>query len=262
MERDAGWELIRELGEWRPEGGVVSVYFEIDPADRSNGWRIALKDELAKVPVDAASRVTARFPEGRPLPSGRSQIGFLEARGEREEWTSVQMPLREVTAVHAPQPLLTPLLRLLDEGGPFGVVVASLERVRVLEWSVGRIEELDGWELEVTSLDWRERKAPQRDPTRGTGTSAAGHDQYVERLDHNRERFLKEAGRLIAGRHGDRPWQRLVVIGETDRPQLLAKGLGPMAALVHAVPHDLIGRARGEDRRANRGGARAPEPPA
>jgi Bacterial archaeo-eukaryotic release factor family 10 len=241
MERDPGWELIRELSEWRPEGGVVSVYFEIDPADRSNGWRIALRDELAKVPADVASRVTARFPEGRPLPSGRSQIGFLEARGEREEWTSVQMPLREVTAIHAPLPFLTPLLQLVDEGGPFGVVVASLERVRVLEWSLGRIEELDGWELEVTSLDWRERKAPQRDPARGTGTSAAGHDQYVERLDHNRERFLKEAGALIAGRFGDRPWKRVVVIGETDRPLLLAKGLGSMAELVHAVPQDLIG---------------------
>jgi len=241
MQHDANWQLIRELSEWRPDGGVVSVYFEIDPADRSNGWRIALKDELSNVPDDVADRIMARLPEGRPVPSGRSQIGFFAAAGDREEWISAQMGLRKVTAVHAPQPLLTPLVQLLDEGGPFGVVVASLERVRVLEWSLGRIEELDGWELEITSLDWRERKAPQRDPTRGTGTTAAGHDQYMERLAHNRERFLKEAGGLIAARYGDRRWRRIIVIGEGDRPQLLAKGLGPMAELVHSVPHDLIG---------------------
>jgi Bacterial archaeo-eukaryotic release factor family 5 len=240
-EREADWQLIRELSEWRPDGGVVSIYLEIDPADRSNGWRIALKDALANVPGDVAARVTARFPEGRALPSGRGQIGFLEAEGKREEWTSMQTGLRAITAVHAPQPLLTPLVQVLDEGGPFGVVVVSLERVRVLEWSLGRIDELDGWELEIASLDWRERKAPQRDPARGTGTTTAGHDQYLERLNHNRERFLKEAGELIAARFGNRQWKRTVVIGEADRPQLLAKGLGPMAELVYSVPHDLIG---------------------
>jgi hypothetical protein len=241
MERDPGWELVRELSEWQPEGGVVSVYFDIDPADRGNGWRIALKGDLAKVPDEVAARIRARYPEGRPPPSGRSQIGFIEAEGDREEWATAQMELRTVTAVHAPRPCLTPLVRLLDDGGPFGVVAVSLERVRVLEWALARIEELDGWELEITSLDWRERKAPQRDLARGTGTAAAGHDQYLERLDHNRERFLKEAGALIAARYADRRWQRIVVIGETDRPQLLAKGLGPMADLVHPVHHDLIG---------------------
>ena len=120
-------------------------------------------------------------------------------------------------------------------------MVVSLERVRVLEWAFGRIEELDGWELEITSLDWRERKAPQRNPASGTGTTAAGRDQYVQRLDHNRARFLKQAGELIAKRYADHPWRRIIVIGEGDRPQLLAKGLGPKAELAHAVPHDLIG---------------------
>ena len=36
----------------------------------------------------------------------------------------------------------------------------------------GRIEELDGWEIEITSLDWRERKAPRHNAQRGTATSS------------------------------------------------------------------------------------------
>lgn len=242
MERDPGWELVRELNEWEPEAGVVSVYCEIDPGDRGEGWRIALKDELAGVPGPAAARVWERFPEGAPPRSGRGQIGFLDADGTRQVWTSVQMDLSATRAVHAPRPYLTPLVALLDEGGPFGVVAASLERVRVLEWALGRIEELDGWELEITSLDWRERKAPRVNPQAGgTATAAAGRDQYAQRLDHNRERFLREAGELITQRYGERPWRRLVVIGEADRPHLLAKGLGPTADRVHPIPHDLIG---------------------
>ena len=235
------WELVRELNEWQPDGGVASVYVDVDPGDRSEGWRIALKDELAKLPDDLAARVLERLPEGRPPRPGRVQIGFMEADGGREAWTGVQMDLGTTAAVHAPRPYLTPLVRLLDKGGPFGVVAVSLEQVRVLEWELGRTEELDDWELEITSLDWRERKAPQRNPQAGTGTTAAGHDQYQERLDHNRHAFLKQAGELIAHRHADRPWERIVVFGEADRPQLLAKGLGQRAELMHAAPHDLIG---------------------
>lgn len=241
MQREPKWELVRELSEWEPDGGVVSVYFEIDPGDRGEGWRIALRDELENVPGEIAERVLRRYPEGRPHPPGRAQIGFLESTGEREVWTSAQMALGATTAVQAARPCLTPLVRLLDEGGPFGVVAASLERVRAFEWVFGRFEELDGWELEITNLDWRERKAPQRNPqTSGTGTTAAGRDQYMQRLDHNRARFLKQAGELIADRYGDRAWRRIIVIGEGDRPHLLAKGLGPRADLVHVVPHDLI----------------------
>jgi hypothetical protein len=246
MDREPGWDLVRELSEWEPQGGVVSVYFEIEPGDRGEGWRIALRDELDNLPDDVVERVLARYPEGRPHPSGRMQIGFLEAAGKQEVWSTAQMSLDEITVVQAPRPYLTPLVRLLDEGGPFGIVVTSLERVRVFEWALGRFEELDGWELEITSLDWRERRSPQRDPgADGTGTTASGREQHMQRLDHNRARFLKQAGELIVQRYGERAWQRIVVIGEGDRPGLLSKGLGPKAELVHTVAHDLISEPAG-----------------
>ena len=115
-------------------------------------------------------------------------------------------------------------MRLLEQGSPVGAAALSLERVHTFEWALGEITELDGWELEITSLDWRERKAPARNAAGGTGASASGRDQYNERLDHNRERFLKQAGALFASRHADRDWRALVVIGEGDRPRLFAKG--------------------------------------
>jgi hypothetical protein len=126
---------------------------------------------------------------------------------------------------------------------------AKRQRI-VLEWRASSLalaralmrtlEELDGWELEITSLDWHERKAPRRDPARGTGASASGRDQHAQRLEHNRERFLKQAGGLVASRYSDRPWRRIVVIGEGDGPRLLAMGMGPKGELVHEVRHDLI----------------------
>jgi hypothetical protein len=241
MEPDAGERLLRELTAWAPEGGVISVYLAIDHADRSEGWRIELKDRLAGVDRSAAERILGRFRADVPPPAGRTQVGYVEVGGERREiWNGFQLDGVATEVVAAGRPYLAPLMRMLDDGSPVGVIVVSLERVRVLDWALGQIEELDGWELEITSLDWHERKAPRRDPARGTGASASGRDQHAQRLEHNRERFLKQAGGLVVSRYGERPWRRIVVIGEGDRPRMLATGMGPKAELAHEVRQDLI----------------------
>ncbi len=239
---ESGQRLLRELSQWRPPGGVVSVYLAIEPGDRAEGWRIELRDQLRDLDQDAAQRILTRFSDDTPTRGGRTHLGFVEVDGEgRELWERLQMPIERTKVVHAPTPCLTPLVRLLDEGWPVGVVVVALERVRVLEWALGEISELDGWELEITSLDWQERKAPRRDPgSTGTGASASGRDQYAQRLEHNRDRFLKEAGQLVSARYGTRHWRRILVVGDGDRAQLLAGGLGRQAELVHQIHHDLI----------------------
>jgi len=242
MDSDAARTLLRDLAEWRPDGGVLSVYLDIDPADRRESWRVRLRDELAGVDDKLAQRVLARFPENAAHPEGRTQIGFVEAGGGgREVWNGFQVNLGEVRAALRPAPLLEPLVRILDDNAAVGIVLTSLERVRVLEWALGRVEGLADWELVLTSGDWRERRSPSRNPqSDGTGTTAAGREQQQQRLEHNRERFLKQAGGLVASRFGGRDWRRILVVGEGDRPRLLAAGLGPKAELVHELRHDLI----------------------
>ncbi len=238
--------MLDELADWRPPGGVVSVCVAIDPADRGEGWRIELRHQLEGLDDAVAERILARFGESS-LPHGRTQLGFIEIGGEeREIWHGFQVDGRRTEVVHSDRPWLAPLVEILDQGGPAGVALISLECVRIFEWALGELEELDGWELEITSLDWRERKAPARVASGGTGTSASGHDQYGQRLDHNRERFLKAAGTLVASRYGDRGWRSLIVIGEGDRPKLFAKGLGPVADRVHEIRENLIRAGAGE----------------
>jgi hypothetical protein len=244
LRADAGQRLLRELVDWRPPGGVVSVCLTIDPADRSEGWRIELRHALEGVDERTAARVLERFSEEVALPHGRTHVGFLERgtgrNGGREIWHDFQINGREAVAVEGERPYLAPLVSILDDGWPVGVVVLALESVRVLEWALGETLELDGWELEITSLDWRERKATRVDTAKGTATSASGRDQYRQRLDHNREQFLKHAGQLVASRYGERPWRQLVVIGEGDGPSLLRRGLGGLGDRVHEVAQDLI----------------------
>jgi hypothetical protein len=35
---------VRELLGWRPSGGVFSVYLDVDPADRSESWRVRARN--------------------------------------------------------------------------------------------------------------------------------------------------------------------------------------------------------------------------
>lgn len=255
MPHRASQRLLRELAEWRPEAGVISVYLDIDPADRGEGWRITLRERLSdavrgadgrerRAAVEAAAaRVLERFPQDSPHPEGRVQIGFVEVGGPRREvWRGVQMPLDgDADVTFGPSPRLIPLARMLEAGAPVGVLVVASEAVRVLEWAMGRIEELDTYEIEMFSRDWRERKSPRRDPAAaGTGTTAAGRDQFGQRLEHNRERFLKEAGEMIASRHGEREWRELLVFGESDYPDALIRGLGGHRDRAREAHGDLI----------------------
>src|SRR5436190_22349159 len=175
---------IEQLLDWRPELGVISVYVGIDPAERSEPWRVALRAQLAEL-VDAEAdrhgrrpalaatveRILRHFPEHGP-PSGRCQIGFCEVarKNATDFWMGVQMTRDETEVCDGERPHLTPLLELLDEGAPVGVVAISAERVHLYESSLGDLSDIQEWEAVLFMPDWRERKSQSSpDPARVHG---------------------------------------------------------------------------------------------
>jgi hypothetical protein len=228
------FEDARRLAEWQPPLGVVSVYLRLDPGDRGGAWRTELHNgltavrelaggldhEAAKALRATVERIGVRFENHeRDLPRG--EVGFVEVGVEpaAERWWSTHLaPSTAATASFAQQPLVAPLLCLVEHGAPCGVVLVSAERVRVLEWAPGHFEELASWELSIFSRDWRERKARRSaDPARGQGVSASGRDQFDERLEENRHRFLGECGRLASELAAKRGWRRLLLFGGADQ---------------------------------------------
>src|SRR3954447_9969018 len=211
------WEEAREISEWRPPLGVLSVYLGFDPADRGGAWRTELRNALdavldrhkeAEHSLRVALRATAkrlldRFEDGDLRPPPRGEAGFVEVaekEGVEHWWGTGAPPVADACAEYAPEPVVAPLIALVCRGGARGVAVVSAERVRLLRCLGGALEELEDWELSLFSLDWRERKSQStNNPARAQGVSASGHDQYGERLEHNRQRFLGECGEL-AGR--------------------------------------------------------------
>lgn len=236
-------EDARELSDWRPPFGVVSVYLRFEPGDRSGAWRTELRNGVERVLGQAAEaeharrmalRATARRlldrfdgKELRPPPLG--EAGFVEVSedGGRERWWGSPPPPTAATVTLAEQPAVAPLVELCGGGAGCGVALLSAERVRLLRFEAGALEQLEEWELSITSGDWRERKARSAsDPARGQGVSSSGHDQYEERLEHNRKRFLSECGRHVGERLRRQGLGEVIAFGPKVDAECFRSGLG------------------------------------
>lgn len=234
-------EDARRLAEWHPRLGVVSVYLRLDPGDRGGAWRTELRNGLAGIldgadglghEIRTALRATAkqifeRFANHeRGLPRG--EVGFVEVAQEPAAahwWSTHLAPESARTACFGERPVVAPLLFLTERGAPRGVALVSAERVRLLEWRPGGLEELHGWELSVFSGDWRERKAQRvPDPARAQAVSSSGRERFGDRLADNRHRFLGECRRLALEIAAQRGWPELLAFGPSQHLECFRAG--------------------------------------
>jgi hypothetical protein len=260
MEQTERERLLRRLIEWRPATGILSVYVSVDPGDRGQGWRIQLREQLRALVEQtsphaerrafeaAAAEVLERFPENGAPPDGRGHVGFIELRPKKPAsvWRSMQMGPPRTEALVAPRAHVRPLVELFAGGPHVGVVLVSAERVRLLEWSLGAIRALEDWEITLFSRDWRERKAERSLPGPGSWTSASGRDQFGQRLDANRERFLHEIGSRVSAEHSRRNWRYVLAFGNDEHPKEVANGMSAGADRLHVVRHDLVSAPEGQ----------------
>jgi len=252
-------EDVRELSGWTPPLGVLSVYLGFDPADRTGAWRTELRNGLETI-LDAhreaeheqrvalratAKRLIDRFEDGDKRPPPRGEAGFVEVaeKGGAERWWGLAAaPAASSPVELGPGPVIAPLVELSCHGGPRAVALISSERVRLLRCADGTLEGLEEWELSINSLDWRERKSQStNNPARAQGVSSSGHDQFGERLDHNRQRFLGECGRLAAGVLEENELEEILVFGPAGEVESFSSGFNSTrASLTRCGDGDLI----------------------
>lgn len=257
-------DTATQLLGWRPEHGVLSMYIAIDPGDRAQGWRTAVRNGLSAVVESAGSedhelrkalqattdRLVHDLEEDR-RGEHRGLIGFVEVAADEGEgrWYATQVPPHRIEVLLRPVAQIHQLLEILDDGAPLGVAAVSSERVRLLDWRLGGIEQLHDWELEYFAGDWKERKSPRPpDPAHGEAVSASGRDQYNQRLEANRERFAGQTGRLAHQESRKRSWRRAVVFGDQRYAGKFSEGFGEGTKLFHlegdlvSEPTDVIER--------------------
>jgi hypothetical protein len=190
--READRDRLQQMLDWKPAHGVISLCFDVDHGDRSEGWRIQLKDELgtleepkeheAKLAMrETIARLLDRYPAGSPPPDGRSQLEFAELGAGEERWSS-QLSLGDSECSYAPRPILRPLIDLLIRSTAHAVLAVSAERIRGWVWSGGLLEPEPAWEQE---LDTAQDGSPK------------GRDEYARHIEEERKRFLRGAGESL-----------------------------------------------------------------
>ncbi len=225
-------DALHDLAAAAAPGPTVSLFLDTDPREPANtaqtpAWLVAARNGLRDVTdlLEAGDDRDARlrWRELRatlqdeleaiaPAERGRGLVRIVALDGSLDHRDVLQVRLRDTTVTLADRPVIAPLAEALDHSRPIGVVLVSGERVRLVHWAHGVVDEAGEQVFDVDDEHWR----PYRGPARGTrDAGGATHAEHLEaRVEEHRERFLAGAARATAQRLQERRWERIVIAGE------------------------------------------------
>lgn len=215
---------LRDLSRRTDKLGVLSVYVNADPRHDPDAKAIDLKNRFRelqrRVTEDGGSdrgvgaALERLWPQieslTSPTASGRSRIAFAALEGDWMLQLESSM-LVGSRVVLDDGPFIHPLLELLDEGRPAGVVLVSADEARLLEWRVGSVQMLRRMERQYV-------QAPhERAGQLGGGPQQQFHTPMREQRQARErdwvQRFLDDVVTAAAELAGERGWERILVSG-------------------------------------------------
>jgi Bacterial archaeo-eukaryotic release factor family 10 len=236
FDRDTLMGLLRQS----PADGVLSIYVNADSRSDPGlqGAGIDIRNRLAQLERNLAAEGPPE--RGRALTDGFRRLGSEIERitnpQERGRGRALFAPLGggQVTRFASQMPVANrvvldktafvhPLLELLDEGRPAGVVLVSQDEARLLEWRLGEVQELDRMQPAVVEAP-HERSGP-------VGTSPAPRaytpkgEQRAARERERTLRFLDRVGAFATALAGEHGWERVLVSGGERLTEPLAARL-------------------------------------
>lgn len=222
--------------------GVVSVYAHADPTEDPalEGLAIDLRNRYRELERRIATESSAASdsrreeltaaldrlrPEAESLTSphatGRGRILFASLAGDWQLRLTNAMPVPNRVVLDG-APFIHPLLELLDEGQPAGVVLFSAEEARLLEWRLGELRPLA--RMERAEVEAPHERAGQigGGPTGQFHTPMREHRQARQR--DRAERFLDSVVGAAAQLTEERHWRRILVSGGERWTEPVAAG--------------------------------------
>ncbi|HET6505742.1 MAG TPA: VLRF1 family aeRF1-type release factor [Baekduia sp.] len=223
---------LHDLAATATPGPTVSIFLDTDPRDPANtaqtpAWLTAARNGLRDVTDqleagddrdarlrwrDLRVEIESELEAIAPAERGRALVRIVALDGSLDHRDVLQVRLRGTTVALADRPIVAPLAEALDHSRPIGVVLVSGERVRLVHWAHGVIDEAGEEAFDLDDEHWR----PYRGPSRGTrDAGGATHAEHLEaRVEEHRDRFLAAAARATAERLEERRWERVVIAGE------------------------------------------------
>lgn len=229
MARESGfveYDDVRALMEMGPGEGILSVYADSPPERRHEGeiWQTILNSGLTqlaqKYPTDKrlARTIEAAVSEIRGLERDarfRSLVYFRSIDPDWSWWRSVQGSVG-TQFYWGRRPALFPLIAYLHREPAIGVFLVSQEAVQCFTWRQSVLTDVERWELELDTEDWRTyaaRTYPQ--PMRGRET-VTQTERFRRRLYEAMQRqFASLAPRIAEIGKADK-WEAIMVFGASE----------------------------------------------
>lgn len=222
--------------------GVLSVYVEAQPG-RDPGLHAAaidVKNRLGELQRQVESKDTPERARGlaegidrlapeidrltSPQEHGRGRVLFAALDENRVTRFASQLPA-PTRVVLDWSPFIHPLLELLDRGRPAGVLLASREEARLLEWRLGELTLLDTLVPDVVQAP-HERKGPVGPtPTARQGSPKNEQQQTRERVQD--ARFVEQVASATSELASERGWESVLVSGGDRLTEPLTEALAP-----------------------------------
>lgn len=222
---------IRELIDFTDDLGVLSFYVGHTPERAADPQPTApieirnqvkdLKTRLADGDAKLAKAVSKRLDALSgdierlldPKAYGRGRALFAGVSSGRTETVSLQVPFRE-RVVHHDSAYVRPLVAAFDEGRPAGVLVVWRDGARLLQWSVGEVEELETDTFELTDAQTADIKSgPSPSNPQHPHHGYVNRERFEDRIDENYLRFLRSFAERAISRAKEDGWDRIVLSG-------------------------------------------------
>ena len=265
------YDEIQELKQIECEDRcVLSVYLNTNPADREaqNGaWKIQLKNGLKRIDeyltaskdekeLKAYKELRKKVEKEITDNQGDLQKGVVIFASTQDDlfWVKHLQISVKTDFQWESKPALDQL-RYIYKAYPYaGVILPSFKGIRVLDTSVGIVNEEVYYEFDAGLEVWTEQKGVRssgriqgRSGAGSTGGGAAGGnspviggsgggsptDELDHRLKENLDRFYKDMGSKIEKLKKERRWEEIHIIGEAEHAQSFAK-------VLHQKPNSCI----------------------
>ena len=152
----------------------------------------------------------------QPRSHGRGRVLVVSLSDGERRHVNVQVPFENRVVVDD-RAHVRPLVAAIDEGRPAGIVVGAREDARVLEWTLSGTRQLASLDFELSDAQLADLRGGPVPPNPARGQQTVSHrEQFADRVDENRHRFLKDVASTVAELARERRWDRLVVAG-SDR---------------------------------------------
>ena len=219
---------LRDLIRDEDPLGVVSIYVDMpaDGADRRA--EIVLKNQLAALERRVDSEGSLRRGEALrsaiervmptierlldPATSGRGGAAFSPLSTSEVTFLTAPMPLPSRVVLDS-RPFIQPLVELLDEGRPAGVVLVSAHAAELLDWRFGDLRPLARVTREFAD-DGGERPGPLVTNSAGARPVTAARDQRWRREREQQMRWMEQVAAEVLHLADEQDWGRIVISGD------------------------------------------------